>query len=54
MNMRIDYFEPIRDGFLIESEVIRKRGRNAWIETRFLDSRGTLLAFALTTLRAAD
>ena len=54
MSMRLDYFEPIRDGFLIESAVIRKRGRNAWIETRFLDAHGTLLAFALTTLRAAE
>lgn len=54
MNMRIDYFEPIQDGFFIESEVIRKRGRNGWIETRFLDGHGTLLAFALTTLRAAE
>jgi acyl-coenzyme A thioesterase PaaI-like protein len=54
MNMRVDYFEPIRDGFLIESEVIRKRGRNGWIETRFLDDAGSLLAFALTTLRQAE
>jgi acyl-coenzyme A thioesterase PaaI-like protein len=54
MSMRVDYFEPIRDGFTIESAVIRKRGRNAWIETRFLDDAGTLLAFALTTLRAAE
>lgn len=54
MSMRVDYFEPIRDGFQIESEVIRKRGRNAWIETRFLDEHATLLAFALTTLRAAE
>ena len=52
--MRVDYFEPIRDGFLIESEAIRKRGRNGWIETRFLDETGTLLAVALTTLRAAE
>ncbi len=54
MSMRVDYFEPIRDGFRIESEVIRKRGHNGWIETRFLDDHGTLLAFALTTLRATE
>ena len=54
MNMRVDYFEPIRDGFLIESEVINRRGRNGWIETRFLDDAGTLLAFALTTLRESE
>jgi acyl-coenzyme A thioesterase PaaI-like protein len=54
MNMRVDYFEPIRDGFLIESEVINRRGRNGWVETRFLDDAGTLLAFALTTLRESD
>jgi acyl-coenzyme A thioesterase PaaI-like protein len=51
LNMRVDYFEPIRDAFWVESDVVRRRGANAWIETRFKDADGTLLAFALTTLR---
>jgi len=51
LNMRVDYFEPIHDTFEVESQVVRRRGSNAWIETRFLDPDGTLLAFALTTLR---
>ena len=51
MNMHVDYLEPITDGFRVESQLLRKRGRTAWIETRFLDEHGTLLANALTTLR---
>jgi acyl-coenzyme A thioesterase PaaI-like protein len=51
LQMRVDYFEPICDGFEIESAVIRRRGANSWVETRFLDEEGTLLALALTTLR---
>lgn len=51
LQMRVDYFEPICEGFLIESTVIRRRGANIWVETRFLDDESTLLAFAVTTLR---
>jgi acyl-coenzyme A thioesterase PaaI-like protein len=53
MNMHVDYVEPITSGFLVESRVLRKRGRTAWVETRFLDEHGELLANALTTLREA-
>jgi acyl-coenzyme A thioesterase PaaI-like protein len=52
-SMHIDYLEPITDGFLIESQLLRKRGRSGWVQTRFLDAHGTLLAHALTTLREA-
>jgi acyl-coenzyme A thioesterase PaaI-like protein len=51
MNMHVDYLEPITDGFRVESQLLRKRGRTAWVETRFLDEHGALLANALTTLR---
>jgi acyl-coenzyme A thioesterase PaaI-like protein len=51
MNMHVDYLEPITDGFRVESRLLRKRGRTCWVETRFLDEHGTLLANALTTLR---
>jgi acyl-coenzyme A thioesterase PaaI-like protein len=51
LQMRVDYFEPIEEGFEIESAVIRRRGANCWVETRFLDGEGTLLALAITTLR---
>jgi acyl-coenzyme A thioesterase PaaI-like protein len=53
MNMHVDYVEPITDGFRVESQLLRKRGRTCWVETRFLDEHGTLLANALTTLREA-
>jgi len=51
MNMHVDYLEPITDGFRVESQLLRKRGRTSWVETRFLDEHGGLLANALTTLR---
>ena len=53
MSMHVDYVEPITDGFRVESRLLRKRGRTSWVETRFLDEHGALLANALTTLREA-
>jgi acyl-coenzyme A thioesterase PaaI-like protein len=53
MSMHVDYVEPITDGFRVESRLLRKRGRTSWVETRFLDEHGSLLANALTTLREA-
>jgi acyl-coenzyme A thioesterase PaaI-like protein len=51
-NMRVDYMEPlVGPRFLIESERVKQRGRNHWVETRFLQD-GELALFALTTLRA--
>ena len=51
-NMRVDYLEPLLGPrFVIESQVIKQRGRSHWVETRFIDH-GELAVFALTTLRA--
>lgn len=51
-NMRIDYFEPIvGPAFVIESRLMKKRGRTNAVETRFFDPEGTLAVFALTTIR---
>ena len=54
-NMRIDYFEPVTGPrFIMESELIKSRGRLRFVETRFLDEAGTLLVFAVTTMREVD
>ncbi|HLK12190.1 MAG TPA: PaaI family thioesterase [Candidatus Binatia bacterium] len=51
-NMRVDYFAPVvGPRFVIESTLVTERGRLRFVETRFLDPGGALLAFALTTLR---
>lgn len=51
-NMRVDYFEPIvGPQFVMESRLIKKRGRTNFVETRFFDPEDTLAVFALTTLR---
>jgi len=51
-NMRIDYFEPIvNPEFLIESRLLKSRGRTRMVETRFFDPEDTLAVFALTTMR---
>lgn len=53
MSMHVDYLDPITDGFLVESQLLRKRGRTCWVQTRFSDEHGALLANAHTTLREA-
>ncbi|MBI3783150.1 MAG: PaaI family thioesterase [Deltaproteobacteria bacterium] len=51
-NMRLDYFEPIvGPHFLVESRLIKSRGRTRFVETRFFDPEDTLAVFALTTIR---
>jgi acyl-coenzyme A thioesterase PaaI-like protein len=51
-NMRVDFFEPIvGPEFLMESRLIKRRGRTNFVETRFFDPEDTLAAFALTTMR---
>ena len=51
-NMRVDYFEPlVGPEFLIESRLVKKRGRTLFVETRFFDPEDTLAVFALTTMR---
>ena len=54
LNLRLDYFEPITGSFEMDCRVVNQRGHNAWIETRFLDPDGTMLAFALLTLRETE
>jgi acyl-coenzyme A thioesterase PaaI-like protein len=51
-NMRVDYFEPIvGPEFVIESRIVKKRGRTHFIETRCYDPEDSLAVFALTTIR---
>jgi acyl-coenzyme A thioesterase PaaI-like protein len=50
--MRVDYFEPVRGPeFVIESRLVKKRGRTNFVETRFFDASGELTVFAVTTMR---
>jgi len=51
LNMRVDYFDPVLHDFELKSRVIRQRGANYWVETRFVGDDGALLAQGLTTLR---
>lgn len=51
INMRIDYFEPIvGPTFQIEGRLVNERGRNALVETRFLQDE-VMAVFAITTMR---
>ena len=51
-NMRVDYFEPIvGPEFVMESRLLKKRGRTNFVETRFLDLDAQLAVFAVTTMR---
>ncbi len=51
-NMRIDYFEPIvGPQFVIESRLVKKRGRTNFVQTSFFDPEDRLAVFALTTMR---
>ena len=51
-NMRVDYFEPIvGPQFIIDSRLVKKRGRTNFVETRFFDPEDTLAVFAVTTMR---
>lgn len=52
LNMRVDYFAPVvTERFEIESRIVHRGGSTCWVETRFFDPEGSLLAFAYTTLR---
>jgi len=54
-NMRVDYFEPVvGPRFAIESTLVKARGRLRFVETRFFDTGGTLLVFAVTTMRELE
>jgi len=51
-SMRIDYFEPIvGPEFVMESQLVKRRGRTIFVETRFFDPENTLAVFATTTKR---
>ena len=52
MRLIRDYFEPIfGPAFIIESRLVKKRGRTNFVETRFLDNEDQLAVFAVTTMR---
>ncbi len=55
-NMRVDYFEPIvGPEFLIESRLLKKRGRTNFAETRFFaPDDDTLAVYAVTTMREVE
>ncbi|GIW44895.1 MAG: hypothetical protein KatS3mg077_2177 [Candidatus Binatia bacterium] len=51
-SMRLDYFEPIvGPHFVIESQLVKARGRTRAVETRFFDPEHTLAVFAFTLIR---
>ncbi len=51
-NMRVDYFEPIvGPEFFIESQLVKRRGRTHFVETRFFDPADSLAVYAVTTMR---
>ena len=52
VSMRVDYYEPVLGPtFVAESEVRNRRGRNLWVQTRFLDADGKALLDATTVIR---
>ena len=52
INMRCDYFEPIMGPtFVITGELENQRGKTSFVSTKFT-SGDTMLAHAITTLRA--
>jgi acyl-coenzyme A thioesterase PaaI-like protein len=54
-SMRVDFFEPVvSPAFLIESRLVKKRGRTNVVETRFFDPEETLAVVALTIMREVE
>ncbi|MDG2335335.1 MAG: PaaI family thioesterase [Myxococcota bacterium] len=52
VNMRVDYYAPIRgDRFEIEGRVVHRRKSMTFVETRFFDPEGAMLAYAYTSLK---
>jgi acyl-coenzyme A thioesterase PaaI-like protein len=50
--MQLDYFEPVvGPEFEIESQIVKRRGRTHFVETRFLEAGDVLAVLAMTTLR---
>lgn len=55
VSMRLDYFEPIvGPEFIIESQILKKRGRTIYVETRLFDPAKGLAVLAQTMLREID
>lgn len=54
VNMRIDFLDPVVGSFVARSEILQRRGRNVWVQTRFCDAEGRVLVSALTVLRESD
>jgi acyl-coenzyme A thioesterase PaaI-like protein len=55
ISMQVEYLAPVTDADLvIESEVTARRGRMAWVSTRFLGADGEPLVLARTVLRAVE
>jgi len=51
-SMRVEYFEPIvGPEFEMQSQIVKRRGRTCFVETRFLVAGGELAVYATTTLR---
>lgn len=55
LRMEVEYLEPVVGARIeIVSEVTARRGRNAWVQTRFLGDDGEPRVLATTVLRAAE
>ncbi len=51
LNLRVEYFEPVEGPrFVIESELVNRRGRTILVETRFRNPAGQMLLFATAML----
>jgi acyl-coenzyme A thioesterase PaaI-like protein len=55
ISMQVEYLAPVTDADLvIESEITARRGRMAWISTRFLGADGEPRVLARTVLRTVE
>lgn len=55
LNMRIDYFEPVHGPrFVLEADILKKRGANYFIDVRFRGFDGLLLVAASVVLRRLE
>ena len=55
LRMEVEYLDPITDAQVeIVSEVTARRGRNVWVQTRFLGRDGEPRVLATTVLRASE
>lgn len=55
LNMRIDYFEPVQGPrFVLEADILKKRGANYFINVQFRGLDGLLLVAASVVLRRLE